>query len=371
MIFCGVMKMDKVIIIGANEFQRELVLTAKRSGYETHVFAWEEGAVAKADADFFYPISIVEKDQILQYAKEIKPVGIISIGSDLATLTVNYIADKLGLAGNSLHCTEISTNKLMMRQAFKEHGVPSAQYWDSDTLNADEQELRFPLIVKPVDRSGSRGVTLANDHVQLQEAIDRAKKESFSKKVIIEEYLHGKEYSVEYISYHRKHTFLQLTEKFTTEAPHFIETGHCEPAEVSEKLLDDIKQIVEKALDSLEVENGASHTEIRIDDGKIRVIEVGARMGGDCIGSDLVRLSTGYDYVKMVLDIACGKEPVMEKICEPRIAFVRFIMNREDYEEYLRKRESLNIVSEMITSDIDGHYVTDSSTRYGYYIYTE
>lgn len=363
--------MEKVIIIGANEFQRELVLTSKRAGYETHVFAWEEGAVAKADADFFYPISIVEKDEILKHALEIRPVGIASIGSDLATLTVNYIADKLGLVGNSLHCTEISTNKLMMRNAFKEHGVPSAGYWDADLFDADSEDISFPLIVKPVDRSGSRGVTLVHDDTQLKEAVTRAKGESFSQKVIIEEYLIGKEYSVEYISYRGRHTFLQLTEKFTTEAPHFIETGHCEPAEVPEEMLENIKKIVENALDSLEIKNGASHTEIRIDGENIRVIEVGARMGGDCIGSDLVKLSTGYDYVKMVLDIACGKEPVMQKVCEPRKAYIRFIMNREDYEEYLQKKGELNIVSDMVSSDIDGHYVTDSSTRYGYYIYTE
>lgn len=361
--------MEKVIIIGANEFQKELVLTAKRKGYETHVFAWEEGAVAKDDADYFYPISIIEKDAILEEAKKIKPVGVCSIGSDLAMLTVNYVAQKLGLTSNSLHCTDISTNKYLMRQAFKAKGVPSAEYYDYDEIgNADK--LPYPLIVKPFDRSGSRAVSLVNNSTELANAANAAKEASFAGKAIVEEYITGKEYSVEYISYKGKHTFLQLTEKFTTEAPHYIETGHREPADVSEATLSRVKEVVEMALDSLEVEYGASHTEIRVDGDRVRIIEVGARMGGDCIGSDLVKLSTGYDFTEMVLDVACGKAPSFVRVCEPKKAWIKFVLNSDDYNEYLRVRDTLDITQDTVDFANDRE-VVDSSTRFGYYIYTK
>lgn len=363
------MNNNRVIIIGANDFQRDLVLTAKRKGMETHVFAWEEGAVAKADADFFYPISIIEKERILEEAKRINPCGICSIGSDLAMHTVNYVAEKLGLVGNSLRCTEISTDKYKMRQAFAKHGVPSAKFYDFDDIK-DVNDLPYPLVVKPFDRSGSRGVSLVNNADELRLAAERAKGESFEKKAIVEEYITGKEYSVEYISYKGKHTFLQLTEKFTTAAPKFIETGHKEPATVETEILDEVKRVVETALNSLEVTYGASHTEVRIDGKTVRVIEVGARMGGDCIGSDLVKLSTGYDFTEMVLDIACGKEPSFAKVCEPKTAWIKFVLDDKDYSEYLRTKESTNLIQDTVKK-VDGHEVTDSSTRYGYYIYTE
>ena len=92
--------MKKIVIIGANNFQMPLIIKAKELGYETHVFAWAEGAVGADFADYFYPISIVEKDKILDKCKEIKPDAVISVASDLATLTVNYLTDKLGLIGN-------------------------------------------------------------------------------------------------------------------------------------------------------------------------------------------------------------------------------------------------------------------------------
>ena len=89
--------MKKLVIIGANDFQNQLILKAKSLGYQTYVFAWADGAVGRENADFFYPISIVEKEEILEECKKIKPDGICSIASDLATITVNYVAEKLGL----------------------------------------------------------------------------------------------------------------------------------------------------------------------------------------------------------------------------------------------------------------------------------
>ena len=131
--------MKKIVIIGANNFQMPLIIKAKELGYETHVFAWAEGAVGADFADYFYPISIVEKDKILNKCKEIKPDAVISVASDLATLTVNYLADKLGLVGNSLECTRLSTNKYEMRKAFLANGVSVPKF--AEVAGASEEEI--------------------------------------------------------------------------------------------------------------------------------------------------------------------------------------------------------------------------------------
>ena len=94
--------MKKIAIIGANDFQNPLILKAKEMGYETHVFAWREGAPGEETADYFYPISIVEREKILEECRRIRPAAVISIGSDLAMLTVNYVAGELGLVCNSM-----------------------------------------------------------------------------------------------------------------------------------------------------------------------------------------------------------------------------------------------------------------------------
>lgn len=370
------MKKQKLVIIGANDFQNQLILKAKERGLETHVFAWKDGAIGEKTADYFYPISIVEKEKILQECRKINPCGIISIASDLASITVNYVAEKMNLVGNGIESSLISTNKYLMRKAFETNGDPSPKSYRSDELTEKVVELlEFPLIVKPVDRSGSRGITKIEDRTQLREAIKIAEEQSFDKKAVIEEFVEGDEYSVEYLSYEGKHHFLAMTKKFTTGSPHFIETGHMQPADVNGEILENVKKVVEHALDTLKIKFGASHSEVKISsDGIIKIIEIGGRMGGDCIGSDLVRLSTGYDFVNMVIDIACGLKPKFVKVCEPKVAKIHFILNKNDLDELKEiKKTKSNIIYRI--SDIEpfseGHQVVDSSTRYGYYITRE
>ena len=365
--------MKKLVIIGANDFQNQLILKAKELGYETHAFAWEDGAVGKDTADYFYPVSITEKEEILAKCREIEPCGVCSIGSDLASITVNYVAEKLTLPCNQTKYTSIQTNKYKMREALQSAGLPCPKF-----IIADESfdikkvsDFSFPIIVKPTDRSGSRSVTKLESTDGLLKAIKDACKVSFEKKAIIEEFLEGSEYSMETISFKGNHHYLATTKKFTTGAPHFIETGHIEPADLSESILEKAKGIVLKALDALHIENCASHSEFKVNkNGDIRIIEIGARMGGDCIGSDLVYLSTGNDFMKMVIDVACGNEPEIKKVPDNKTAEIRFLFTEDDVAEMNAiKAESPDSVYRI--SDIDysnlGN-ITDSSTRLGYYI---
>ena len=120
--------MKKIVIIGANSFQNPLILKAKEMGYETHVFAWQDCSIGERTADYFYPISIVEKDEILEKCREIQPDAVVTIASDLANITVQYVASRLGLPSNSDENILISTNKYAMRQAFMDNGVASPKF---------------------------------------------------------------------------------------------------------------------------------------------------------------------------------------------------------------------------------------------------
>ena len=357
-------------IIGASYLQLPLIEKAREMGYTTHVFAWAANDVGEKAADHFYPISIVEKEQIAEKCREIGICGVCSIASDLAAITVNYVAARLGLPGNSMESTVKSTNKHRMRLAFEANGDPSPK-----SIPVDEQtdlaslDLHYPVIVKPTDRSGSRGICKLEDPNGLKDAVESALDACFEKKALIEEYAEGQEYSVEGISFHGEHHILAMTLKYTTGAPHFIETGHMEPAPVAPETFERVKTVVTHALDSLGITDSASHSEIKIDgDGAIRIIEIGGRMGGDCIGSDLVRYSTGIDFVRAVIQVACGEQPDLQPVCAPMPVEVRFIFTVED----VRKMERLQ-TTERFLKLVDYHpenigRTTDSSNRAGCYI---
>lgn len=368
--------MSKLAIIGANEFQLPLIEKAEELGYETHVFAWAAGDVGERKADFFYPISIVEKEEILEKCLSIEPDGVCSIGSDLAVPTVNFIQRALGHDANDEECDRVSTNKFLMREAFRRAGVPvpgHACVSPCDDLLAAVSEMTYPLIVKPVDRSGSRAVNKIDDRAELRQAVEAASEVSFAGEAIVEEFIVGDEFSCECISFEGRHTMLALTRKHTSGPPHFIEHGHDEPSGLDAMTTSLVRDAVFAGLDALGIRYGASHSEFFLTpDGQVRIVEIGARMGGDFIGSHLVPLSTGYDFTRMVIDVACGREPCLARAPHFNAASVRFAFSDDElvaFDDDLVGAKGMTCVCRHARKHEGKAQVTDSSSRLGYAIF--
>ena len=358
----------KLAIIGASYLQLPLVERAKKTGIETHCFAWSEGAICKEIADFFYPISILEKDDILQKCIDIKIDGITTIATDMAVPTICYVAEKMNLVSNSFISSLASTNKNEMRNAFKNGNCSIPKFIEANNNEVNIKDFKFPLIVKPVDRSGSRGVTKVLFENQLPEAINYAISESFCKKAIVEEYIDGVEVSVESISWKGQHTILAITDKVTTGAPHFVELAHHQPSNLSVEIQNKIKVETIKCINALEINYGASNSEFKITpDGEVFVIEVGARMGGDFIGSHLVELSTGYDFLQGVINISLGKyeAPILESNNFSGVYFL--CKETEHILPYFSQENNFVIQKEIQNSNLKN--ITNSNDRSGYLIY--
>lgn len=361
----------KLAIIGASYLQRPLVEKCEEMGVYSICFAWEEGAVCKDLCDKFYPISTIDKDAILKVCQEEKIDGITTIASDVAVLTVNYVASKMGLISNPDEYSETTTNKYKMRRCFMENEVPSPKF---SLVKADGiydiKGFEYPLIVKPTDRSGSKGVEKVLDPEQLEAAIQRAQKESFHKEAIIEEFVTGREISVESISFEGKHHILQITDKVTTGSPFFVELEHHQPSSLPEDIKAKVREIVLNALGALHIKYGASHSELKITEkGDIRVIEIGARMGGDFIGSDLVRLSTGYDFLQGVVEVAMGNfhEP---QITEHSYSGVYFLCEEtKQIKPVIEQWKNYPEIVEAAITDNQLRHIECSGDRSGYLIY--
>lgn len=361
-------------VIGASYLQLPLVRRAKELGVKTICFAWADGAVCKDVADVFYPISVIEKDEILEVCRSENISGITSIASDVAVPTMAYVASKLGLVGNSVRSAEISTNKFLMREVFAKAGVPCPAFTvvsDSSDLMATTAGMTYPLMVKPTDRSGSMGVTRVETPDGLAEAVKRAIEDSFCGKAIVEKCITGmREVSVEGISWKGEYNLLQITDKVTTGAPHYVELGHHQPARVSSETRRRILEVVESGVRALDICYGASHAELMITpDGSMFITEIGARMGGDFIGSDLVRLSTGYDFVRGTIEVALGEfhKPVLSDVGYSGIWFYA-PETRWVRDEIAKAGMDDRIVSaELLREDVVP--LTRSADRSGYFIY--
>lgn len=367
--------MKKLAIIGASYLQFPLVEKAKEMNIETHCFAWEEGAVCKDIADYFYPISILDKNSILSECKKIDIDGIVSIASDAAVPTVSYVANEMGLIANNYSDAFISTNKYEMRKRFHSCGVMCPKFTIASDGQHNITDFTFPLIVKPVDRSGSRGVIKVNKERDLEFAIDRAKQASFSKQAIIEEYISGDEVSVEAISWEGKHYILAITDKVTSGEPYFVELAHHQPSQLSESIQEKIKNETLKALNALNVRYGASHSEFKITkDGDVYAVETGVRMGGGFIGSDLVFLSTGFDFIKSVIEVALGvfKEPVISESSFSGIYFLTEktkqilpIMEMDTHPDWLVRKSFLKkgLIEAESCEDRSGYFIYKANKK--------
>ena len=360
----------KLAIIGGSYLQLPAVLKAQEDGFEVHCFSWAEGAVCKDFADFFYPISIREKEEILQRCKGIGIDGILTIASDLAVPTVNYIAHELGLPGNDFLWSGPMTNKFLMRQAFEGAGIPSPGFHRVFSDNNLPIIGDTPLIVKPTDRSGSRGVEKVSSQEELEQAVGFAREQSLEGAAIIEEYVEGREISVESISFEGRHYILQITDKVTTGAPHFIELAHHQPSNLPDYIQNRVRELVPRVLDALHISIGASHTEIKITaEGQLKVIETGARMGGDFIGSHLVKLSTGYDFLDAVIRAAAGEftEPHINKTAFSGVYFLS--RESENLLPYFTNPETVRECVEVKIIDVNLKAIRQSADRSGYLIY--
>lgn len=367
------MDKNKLAIIGANAAITMLINKAKSLGYETHVFAWQCGDPGEKAADYFYPISIDKKEEIASKCKEIGVIGVCSITSDFAAPTVSYVARELGLPCNPEITGEVARNKYKMRCAFKNAGLytPSFRQLGQGYTREEIAGIKYPVIVKPTDRWSSKGVTRVDRQEDLDSAVRYAIEESFDKHAIVEGFMDGQEYSAECICFNGERRILAFTQKETTGFPHYIESGHFQPAKLTEKDREKATSVVLRALEALHIENSAAHAEFRVlSNGEIGIIEIGARMGGDCIGTDLTPISTGMDYIRMVIDVACGNEPDYSIVTEPSNVRIKFIMSKEDLAELNEVQKDLP-ESIVRVAELDENFdreVVDSSTRHGYYI---
>lgn len=305
--------MDKksILVFGVGELQKSIIGRAHKMGLFVVGIDPCADAFCKDDVDSFEIVGGQDYEGTLAVAKKYNVSAVVTAATDKPLVMMARVAKELNLPFYSVETAQWSTDKYQMKQRFIAGGVPCAK----GRLVKSAQETAdfvYPVIVKPRDNSGSRGVKLCRTQEELQSCIDEALEYSHLDSVLVEEFIEGQEYSIESLHYNGKTEVIQFTEKKTTEFPYNVELGHKQPANLTESQRNAVRDIIAKIGVALHFENCPSHTELKINERGIFVIETSPRLGGDYITSTLVPLSTGINMEDQLLKLALG-EPVDTK----------------------------------------------------------
>lgn len=329
--------MSKFAIIGGGVMASYFGMACHRLGLESHYFSMIDGKVEDGSVDFFHEINIFDKEKITEICRELDVVGVVAT-TELSVAIAAYVAEQLGLLGLSYDVAQVITNKYRNRECIKGlSDLHSPKYVEATSLNdIKNSDVSYPMILKPINLGGKRGITVVREAMALPQAFDYAVnsfRKGSSPKIIAEQFLdEGLECSVESISYKGEHTIIQITQKDSSGAPHCVELGHHQPAPLQKEVWDKVVQGVSSGLTAIGLNNGPCHTEIKVVGSEVYLIEFNARPGGDHIWWPLVELSTGYDIFAGVVKAAMGQFDIAEtKMLRHDYSGIYFITKQTNY----------------------------------------
>lgn len=304
----------KLMILGAGVYQAPLIKKAKAMGHETFVVSPMGKYPGLAIADNIVDCDTRDKDAVLSAAVEFGIDGIVTTGTDVAVPSIGYVVDTLNLHGTGFDSSLKSMNKAMMKKCFLEHGIQTADYrvvQSFDELKSVANEIGYPLMVKAVDSSGSRGITKVESASGLRSAFEESLSVSKVQDVIVEQYLHGYEIGAQAIVHGDEVEEVFLHSDIITPPPISVPVGHTMPLDISERVLDKTKALIVDAVKALGIRDTISNVDIMIVDNEPYLLEIGARMGATCLPEN-ISIYGQFDAYEYLVNLALGLKPKLE-----------------------------------------------------------
>lgn len=314
--------------VAAGLLQVPLIRAAQALGFRVVAIDRNAAAPGMSVADVAEAIDIIDLPRALEVARRHRIVGVAAAACEPAMPTVAGIVEALGLHGPSVEAVRNATNKERMRTAFVKAGIAVPQFRAARNLGEAQeaaQDIGFPVIVKPVDSSGSRGVSRVERPEDLPRAVEHAL--AVSSRMLVEEYLEGPELSVESLTFGGQTHVVVLSDKSITPWPYPVEDGQAQPSTVPPDTWREASELAVAGIRALGIDESASHTEIKVTPHGCRIVEIGARQAGDFMGTFMTSYSVGVDMNRAVVQIAAGLkiDPPIEPRRQQGIA-VRYLL---------------------------------------------
>lgn len=378
------LKIKKVIILGGGNDQITLIEELKKRLADMYIILIDyfDDPLAKNFADKHIIQSTLNKEKVLEIALQEDIDLIITACTDQALLTMAYVSEKLNLNCYLTYDQALNlTNKAYMKKKMLESNIPTSKYKIINSLDCLEfKDMSYPLVVKPVDSNSSKGIRKITARDQIDEAIKEAYHISRTRKVIIEEYFEGEEYSVDAFLLNGEAHIIICTkyDKISDNNERFTILQSSYPVDFSIQTKEWIREIIRKIGHAFKLDNVPIFIQLLINKDKVSVIEFSARTGGGS-KQHFIRDLTGVNVIENLLDITFGKKPKILEL-EPNLhASIVYIYSRPGifsgltYAEELKKQKIIQdyfyyksigmIVNKAETSSdrVAGYFVKDTN----------
>lgn len=305
--------MKKLLMLGGSLYQSFAIKEAKRLGYYVITCDYLPSNPGHKYGDEYHNVSTTDKEAVLALAKELQVDGVVAYASDPAAPTAAYVCEKLSLPTSPYRSVEILSNKDLFREFLQKHGFtcPKAKGFTcyEDAL-AHIDEFKLPVMVKPVDSSGSKGINKMTDKSQLKGFVEDALAYSRCKRFLIEEFIvkKGHQISGDAFSVDGKLVFHCLGNEFYDPScdKDFAPLGECWPFQMDHKYIEDLEEQLQRLMTLLNMKSNAYNVEAIVgEDEKVYILELGARSGGSLI-PQVTEYATGVNMVTWVIRAAAG-----------------------------------------------------------------
>ena len=358
--------MKRVLMLGGSIYQTYAIKAAREMGYYVITCDYLPDNPGHQYAHEYHNVSTTDKEAVLALAKELKVDGVVAYASDPAAPTAAYVCEKLGLPTSPYQSVEILSKKHLFRQYLTEHGfnVPKAKsYKTYEEAVADIDNFTLPVMVKPVDSSGSKGINKLTDKSQLKAFVEDALSYSRDKIFLIEEFIvkNGPQISGDAFSVDGKLVFHCLGNEFysTKVDKDFAPLGECWPTVMPQEVIDTLAEDLQRLISSLGMKSTAYNVEaIYGTDGKVYILELGARSGGSLI-PQITALATGVDMVPYVIKAALGEDCSDLKMAPVKGCWSNYMAHANEtgkyagieYDEEFRKNNLVDFVTDTKEGD--------------------
>lgn len=304
-----------VLILGGGSYQVPAIVRAKKLGLYVACVDMNPNCPGARLADDFFCVSTRDIKGVLRVASELYKKGaldgVFTIATDV-TLTLASVAERYALVGPSVEVARRCTHKGLMKEAFKKAGVPTPAF---DIAMSPREGLRvaakigFPVVLKPADNSGARGVSVVFETKQFKKAFKLAKRFSYCGEVIVEEFVPGPEFSCDALVYKGKITILDLADRLMAFPPNFIEIGHTVPSRFPKGIQKKLIETAMAGIEALGMDNCGMNCDLKLSPKGPVLLEMACRLSGDRNASDTIPLAMGVDPVREGIKMAVGDVP--------------------------------------------------------------